>query len=131
MNSQLKKYIETWLFKADEDLLVVDRLLEYEIIAKGAIGFHCQQAAEKYLKAFLIFHGKDTLKTHNLEFLIVECSKIDKRYAALNPLNLTDFGVAARYPGDLIIPTEKEVFEFKEFALQVKKLVKSSILFLD
>lgn len=131
MNVQLRKYIETWVFKADEDLLVVDRLLEYEIIAKGAIGFHCQQAVEKYLKAFLIFHGKDIVKTHNLEFLLVECSKIDNRYSTLNPLNLTDFGVTVRYPGDLIIPTEKEVFEFKKFALEVKKLVKASIIFPD
>ncbi len=113
MNSQLKKYIETWLFKTDEDLLIVDRLLEYEIIAKGAIGFHCQQAAEKYLKAFLIFHGKDIIKTHNLEFLIVECSKVDNPYAAFNPLNLTDFGVAVRYPGDLIHQRKRKYLSLK------------------
>jgi len=35
--------------------------MEYEIVAKSAVGFHCQQAVEKYLKAFLIFNKIDII----------------------------------------------------------------------
>ena len=55
MNDDLKIYVLKWIEKADEDRLVVHQLFEADSIARGTIGFHCQQAAEKYLKAFLIF----------------------------------------------------------------------------
>ncbi len=41
-----KEYIQQWLMKADEDLLVVEKLTEGEIIASNAACFHCQQAVE-------------------------------------------------------------------------------------
>ena len=68
MTEELKNYIAQWLTKAEEDLFVVNKLTTDEIIATSTICFHCQQAAEKYLKAFLIYSGKDIVKTHNIEF---------------------------------------------------------------
>lgn len=32
--------------------------------------FHCQQAAEKYLKAFLTWHGVEFPKTHDIGVLL-------------------------------------------------------------
>ena len=32
----------------------------------SAVGFHCQQAAEKYVKAYLIWKQVDFPKTHNI-----------------------------------------------------------------
>lgn len=57
MNEATINFIKQWLVKANEDLLVVDKLTEYEIIAKSSVCFHCQQAVEKFLKAFLIAKG--------------------------------------------------------------------------
>ncbi|MDR2395752.1 MAG: HEPN domain-containing protein [Endomicrobium sp.] len=37
---------------------------------------HCQQAIEKYFKGFLIEHGWELQKTHNLKFLYKEILKI-------------------------------------------------------
>ena len=54
MNEATKDFIGQWLSKANEDLLVVERLTETEIIAATAVCFHCQQAVEKFLKAFLL-----------------------------------------------------------------------------
>jgi HEPN domain-containing protein len=54
MNKATTEFVKQWLLKANEDLLVVEKLTEYEIIATSSACFHCQQAAEKFLKAFLI-----------------------------------------------------------------------------
>lgn len=127
MNNELKTYILQWINKANEDIFVIERLMEYEIIAKGAVGFHCQQATEKFLKAFLIFHEKEIMKTHNIEFLLEECGKIDSEFLTIDPKNLTDFGVEMRYPGDFYDPSESEVKEYKKIALTIKDLVTTKI----
>jgi HEPN domain-containing protein len=54
MNNDTVNFIKQWLIKANEDLLVVEKLIEFEVIANASVCFHCQQAAEKFLKAFLI-----------------------------------------------------------------------------
>lgn len=85
MNKVTIDYIKQWLSKANEDLLVVSKLTEFEIIATSSACFHCQQAVEKFLKAFLIANGVETKKTHNIEFLLSECSDIDKDFADIDP----------------------------------------------
>lgn len=46
--------LSQWLAKADEDLAVAEHLLADESPYLAAIAFHAQQAAEKYIKAFLV-----------------------------------------------------------------------------
>ena len=123
MKDTRNEYIRQWLLKADEDLLVVNTLIEQNFSAKASICFHCQQAAEKYLKAFLIAHDKDFPKTHSIEYLLAACSAIDEAFKQLDPVNLSDFGVGARYPGDLYLPSEKEVMTYKEIVMRIKELV--------
>ena len=57
MNKDTEDFIKQWLIKANEDLLVVEKLTEDEIIAPSSVCFHCQQSVEKILKAYLIAHG--------------------------------------------------------------------------
>jgi HEPN domain-containing protein len=89
--------------------------------------FHCQQAVEKFLKAFLIANEVEIKKTHNIEFLLSECGEIDSDFAGIEPKNLSDFGVDVRYPGDMYIPSDKETIQYKEIALSVKELVESKL----
>jgi HEPN domain-containing protein len=127
MNKDTVDFIKQWLLKANEDLLVIDKLTEFEIIATSSVCFHCQQAVEKFLKAFLIANGINVKKTHNIEFLLSECSDIDKDYVEIDPKELSDFGVDARYPGDMYIPDESETLEYKKLAFEIKNLVESKI----
>lgn len=127
MNKATKDFIKQWLLKANEDLLVVERLLDYEIIATSSACFHCQQAVEKLLKAFLISHNIEVKKTHNIEYLLSECSDIDKDFADIDPKELSDFGVDVRYPGDMYIPDESETLEYQELALEIKSIVEKKI----
>jgi HEPN domain-containing protein len=127
MNKATIDFIKQWLFKANEDLLVIEKLTEFEIIATSSVCFHCQQAVEKFLKAFLIANGIDIKKTHNIEFLLSECSDIDKDFTNIDPKELSDFGVDVRYPGDMYIPDEKETLEYKNLAFEIKDFVENKI----
>ena len=127
MNRETENFIKEWIQKANEDLLVVNKLTEFEIIATSAVCFHCQQAVEKFLKAFLISKGIEIRKTHNIEFLLVECSEFDSDFEKIDPKNLSDFGVDVRYPGDMYTPSEIETIEHKEIAFFVKKVVEEKL----
>ncbi|MCK4766089.1 MAG: HEPN domain-containing protein [Candidatus Aminicenantes bacterium] len=50
-----KDLVNNWIIKADKDLKSVEHELTFEDAVTETICFHCQQAAEKYLKAYLIF----------------------------------------------------------------------------
>ncbi|MBN2890925.1 MAG: HEPN domain-containing protein [Bacteroidales bacterium] len=127
MNKETKQFIKDWITKADEDLLVINRLTEGSIIATSAICFHCQQLVEKILKAYLIINGKEIKKTHNIEFLLSECADFDNEFNEIDPQNLSDFGVEVRYPGDMYQPTENEALEYKQIAIEIKDFVTEKI----
>ena len=109
MSEDEMTYLNQWISKAEEDLLVVRQLMSADVLVKGAIAYHCQQSAEKFLKAFLVFHGVEIAKTHNIEFLLEQCKIIDKKFSTIDPFNLTDYGVEVRYPGDFLEPSFKEI----------------------
>ncbi len=48
-----------WLAKAMNDLLNADNNLKSEVIPFDTVCFHCQQAAEKLLKAYLAGKGQE------------------------------------------------------------------------
>lgn len=74
-----------------------------------SICFHAQQAAEKYLKAFLEYHGQHAPKSHDIENLIVRCASIDPSMSSLLPYanTLRLFGVEIRYFPSKEIADEK------------------------
>jgi len=127
MNKDTKKFIQDWLKKANEDLLVINKLTEYEVIASSAICFHCQQLVEKVLKSYLIANGKEIRKTHNIEYLLSECADFDNEFNEIDPKNLSDFGVELRYPGDMYEPNEQEALNYKELSIEIKDFVEKKI----
>jgi len=129
MTPALKTYIESWLNKAEHDLLSAQRLLEIEPIILDNACFHCQQAIEKWLKAFLIFHGRDVERTHNIIFLLSECAIFDPVFAAVDPLNINAYAVQGRYPDSNLIPTIAEAQSYYQLAIKVKGLVTERIVF--
>lgn len=89
-----------WLYFAQMDLESAKYLqgmlpVPYEIIC-----YHCQQSAEKCLKAILILHKLEVPKIHDLVKLIQGILVYDP---SLKPLisvvaGLTDFSTITRYP---------------------------------
>ncbi len=58
----------------------------------STICFHAQKAVEKYLKAFLAFHDIDFPRTQDVDYLLMECQKIDSESFNLDLKSLTEFG---------------------------------------
>ena len=54
MLNKKKVYIEEWLNFAKEDLDTAKALLNGEYLFNRSICYHCQQSAEKDLKAYII-----------------------------------------------------------------------------
>ena len=122
-----EEYIKLWIKKADGDLNVAKRELQFEESVLEAVCFHLQQAVEKYLKAFLTKFLERIEKTHNLEFLIEQCIKLDSDFSQYEEKfdTISECGVEIRYPDTFII-IEKEEMEdmvviveaFREFILE-------------
>lgn len=55
-----------FLTKGEQDLVAARALADNPDIAPDIIGFHCQQAVEKFLKAVLVSGGVSFRKTHDL-----------------------------------------------------------------
>jgi HEPN domain-containing protein len=119
----LRDLVEQWLAKAEVDYRTAQRLMRDREPIRAAIAFHCQQAAEKYLKAFLVRHQVEFPRTHDLEQLLELIAPMAPELAAsLEETEvLSPYGVDIRYPGDfpeLLPGQEKTVFELASRARQ-------------
>ncbi len=79
-----KEYILKWFKKAESDLKVAEYILTSEEPPTDAICFHCQQAVEKYFKAYLTYKDVRAKKTHDLEVLLNLCIEEDKEFGNLD-----------------------------------------------
>jgi HEPN domain-containing protein len=129
MTQALIDYINAWLLKAEHDIISAQRLLEIEPMILDSACFHCQQAVEKSLKAFLCYKGKDIVKTHDVDFLLGECSHFDSVFDTIDTLNLTDYAVNMRYPDYSLMSELEEARRFYEMAIHVNNLVRERIVF--
>jgi HEPN domain-containing protein len=85
--------------------------------------FHCQQAAEKALKAFLTFHDQPFRKTHDLASLGKQCANIDATLEALVDRldDLSEYAWAYRYPTGFAEPTPGDIEEARRAAQEAIK----------
>ena len=95
---------EKWLKIAREDLLAAKGLVKLELFSSAA--YHCQQSAEKSLKAYLVFKKHTVVKTHDLIKLLELCMSFDgefeKKFDAADYVN--PFSTKFRYPTEFDIP---------------------------
>lgn len=120
-----KEFINSWINKAAKDLLTAEHELSFSDAVTESICFHCQQATEKFLKAYLIFLGIPFTKTHEIGELITRCEKKDKEVSAFKEEadKLTDYAIAVRYPEELFEPTLAEAKEAFEIAKRIRDFV--------
>ncbi len=120
--------VRAWVQKAENDLKVAKDQIKSPRPATDAICFHSQQCAEKYLKAFLVFHHHPVPRTHNIAWLIVQCAEIDAEFMTLLqsdiPL-LSTYAVEVRYPdlGPELFPSKAEAQQAIKLAEQVRAFV--------
>jgi HEPN domain-containing protein len=90
--------VKQWLQRANDDVHWAQTSLDDEIYY-GAC-FVSQQAVEKILKSFLLYHNKKFPKIHDLPKLIHECAHHDKRLLVFlkKTAIVNDYYTGARYP---------------------------------
>lgn len=94
-------FVEQWLKKAESDLKSARILLDADVDDYFPSAFHSQQAAEKFLKAYLVRHQIEFRKTHDLDelFILIDLVDLPLRYEIGSCVWLSPYGVEFRYPG--------------------------------
>ncbi len=128
----MKEIAEHWLIAAQDDLLVLERIMPDERLSHMA-AFHAQQCIEKSLKAIIEEHALGHIRTHNLARLfeivrphaifdvdVILIEKMDKLY------------IDARYPGELGLlpdgkPTMADAHQFCACARSVHEQVEKAL----
>lgn len=127
-----RNLINSWTDKAEKDFRSAGHELSFPDVVTETVCFHCQQAVEKYLKAYLVFLGISFTKTHEIGELITKCENKDKEISKLKEEadKLTDYAIEIRYPEEWSEPTLKEAREAFEIAKKVKEFILNKIGFI-
>ena len=112
-----------WIAKSANDLLSADNDLKADRTPFDVVCFHCQQAAEKLLKAFLAAKGQTPPRTHDLLYLRGLVSEISTEAAGLQEslAILAPYAVEARYPDDAPDLSEQDAREAREAVEHVRR----------
>ena len=98
---EVRRLTGEWLEKAELDFRAAFRLSS-ESEFRDIVVFHCQQAAEKFLKALLTLRQTEFPKTHVIRRLLILLEPTDRELAAelAEAVWLSPFGADIRYPGE-------------------------------
>jgi len=123
------EFVRQWLLKADEDLALSEHLLSESSPYRAAIVFHAHQGAEKYLKAFLVYHQCEFNKTHDIRQLLNLVERINPEIGvSLQDLDeLTPYAVETRYPGDYPDVSDEDAKRAVQLAGKSQKIVTQTI----
>jgi len=131
----MKNETKNWIYFADNDIHMISNNIDTEDPeATGAIVVFCQQAAEKYFKAYLVEHSVDFPKTHDLLNLYnkvktIKDWNIDETILA----SLNGLYIKTRYPSDIAsmpngsMPTVEATKEFIDFAKGIEEVFKKEL----
>ena len=110
MDEQRRQLVAQWMQKAERDLASTERLAGGDEPILETAAYHCQQAAEKSLKALLVAHDRPVPKTHDLTVLLARLIPLEPSLDGLQDATerLAPFATLFRYPGDVIDPETEE-----------------------
>ena len=118
MSGAKEELVRNWLVKANRDLLSARELADGEVSLLDTAAYHCQQAAEKSVKGYLLYHDVRFEKSHDIELLVSRAMNIDPNFSDCIEAArlLTPLAVEYRYPGDYVEPEPEEYREAFESA---------------
>lgn len=117
MNAK-QELVRNWLIKAQHDLASARKLSTGPDPYLDVAIYHCQQAAEKAVKGFLVFHDQPFEKTHDVEVLVTLARQNNSGFSTWleAAIRLTPYATEFRYPGDLLGPDRDEFEQALEAA---------------
>jgi len=125
MQPEQSEEVRAWLAKATHDLKAAIYLSEMAEPLLDVAVYHCQQAMEKALKAFLASRNSPFAKTHALVLLVEQASDLDADFQTLldHAETLSPFAWRFRYPGEVLDPEESEAGVAVELAREALDFV--------
>ena len=119
-------YIEQWIIKGDHDLGTAKVTYLHIPEYLDTVTFHCQQAVEKYLKAYLVFQSMAFKSSHDLVYLLDLITQKDADFENYydDVSELQGYAVEIRYPNETIYLSNEKV----EKALIIAKNVRNSVV---
>lgn len=109
MNDELRREVSRWLRYAEEDIGEARRLVALPGMVPRHPSWLAQQAAEKALKAILVYEQIPFPRTHNLNSLFnLIPSDWKVKHVESDLERLSEYAVESRYPGDLPDITAEE-----------------------
>ena len=129
MPDVMRAEADSWLRRARDDLGAARKLLSGDDPFPATAAYHCQQAAEKALKAIIAGTGDPIPKAHDLRVLIARCIRIDPSLAELEDAcdELTPYATEFRYPTEVPDPGLGEVRSALELAERVAAAIEIRI----
>lgn len=102
MVPELHSTVHAWLARAHNDLALAEFSIGSRHDLLDAEIYHCQQAAEKAVKAFLVSENEDVPKTHDIRRLIQAALVFNPGFSAFaeDAAFLTPLATEFRYPMD-------------------------------
>jgi len=110
MNEAKRQLIQSWLIKAQHDLASAHVLAANDSPLLDTAIYHCQQAAEKAVKGFLVFCDQEFERVHDVEVLIKAAMPYKAGFAAWTDAGrlLTPYARMFRYPGIVVEPSREQ-----------------------
>ena len=127
MDDTRKELLRSWLTKAASDLRSARVLGSADDAPLDTAIYHCQQTAEKAVKAFLVSKEISPEKTHDIRKLTLEAAVHEPRFNEVMDMavSLTPYAWEFRYPDDLAetYPTREEFDEALQHAQAIYDFV--------
>lgn len=129
MDETHRELLRSWITKAASDLRTAGILGSTEDAPLDTAIYHCQQAAEKAVKAFLVLKEISPEKTHDIRKLSVAAAVYEPRFSEFINMAaiLTPYAWEFRYPDDLAdtYPSREEFDQALEYAQAIYDFVLS------
>ncbi len=130
IDQAIARKVNLWISHAEDDL----RLAQHGMKLKSScpfrlIAYHAQQCAEKYLKAFLVYHNIDFPYTHNISRLLELCAaKADWTEKIADAEELTPYAITTRYPGEFEEVTKEDAARAIKIAKSVRQTIRVALI---
>ncbi len=102
MEAELHSVVQAWLIRARNDLALAEFTFEQRNDLLDTAAYHCQQAAEKAVKASLVSQNIQVPKTHDIRRLIQQALAANPGFNLFlkDADLLTPLATEFRYPSD-------------------------------
>jgi len=125
-----KTAVHEWVAYSDMDLSSAKYLCDMNPKPLEIICYHCQQSAEKVLKAYWIYKNINPPRTHDLELLRAECECHDDSFTKLHDacMRLNGYSTQSRYPSGIDL-VEADMAAAVKDSEKINEFVKKRIVY--